>query len=141
MAVQTNGRPISRDDLEDAFSKVLGEGEATAESAQRPVLVVAAAVAIGVVALAYLAGRRRGRKRATVIELRRILTMDRLLWRLVRTSLRRGVGGEHWSWFALSLAAFVLRRALQPDRRRVITVPVRPGERYLVTTSDPRRRS
>ena len=72
MAVQTNGRPISRDDLEDAFSKVLGEGEATAESAQRPVLVVAAAVAIGVVALAYLAGRRRGRKRATVIELRRI---------------------------------------------------------------------
>lgn len=72
MAVQTNGRRISRDDLEAAFTKVLGDGEATAEAAERPVLVVAAAVVIGVVALAYLAGRRRGRKRSTVIELRRI---------------------------------------------------------------------
>jgi len=72
MAVQTNGRRISRDDLEAAFNRVLGEGESTAESAERPVLVVAAAVVVGVVALAYLAGKRRGRKRSTIIELRRI---------------------------------------------------------------------
>lgn len=72
MAVQTNGRRISRDDLEAAFTKVLGDGEATAESVGPPVLVIAAAAAIGVVALAYLAGRRRGRRRSTVIELRRI---------------------------------------------------------------------
>lgn len=50
------------------------------------------------------------------------------------------MAGEHWSWFALALAAFALRRARQPMRTRVVTLPVRPGERYLVTTSDPRRR-
>lgn len=72
MTVQTNGRRISRDDLEAAFSRVVGEGEETARSAAPPALVLAAAAALGVVALAYLAGRRRGRRRSTVIELRRI---------------------------------------------------------------------
>lgn len=72
MTVQTNGRRISRDDLEAAFARVVGEGEATARSAAPPVLVAAAAAVLGVVAVAYLAGRRRGRRRSTVIELRRI---------------------------------------------------------------------
>jgi hypothetical protein len=72
MAVQTNGRRITRDDLEAAFAKVAGEGEATARAAAPPALVAAAAVAIGVVALAYLAGRRRGRRRSAVLEVRRL---------------------------------------------------------------------
>lgn len=66
--------------------------------------------------------------------------MQRLLWRLVRLALRRGMGGDHWSWFALSLVAFVLRRALQPNRDPVITLTVRPDEQYMVTALDPRRR-
>ena len=72
MAVRTNGRRITRDDLEAAFTRVVGEGEATAKAAAPPALVVAGAVALGVVALAYLAGRRRGRRRAPVLEVRRI---------------------------------------------------------------------
>jgi hypothetical protein len=72
MTMQTNGRRISRDDLEEAFTKVLGEGGTAARSAGPPALVLAAAVVVGVVALAYLSGRRRGRRRSTVIELRRI---------------------------------------------------------------------
>lgn len=72
MAVQTNGRRITRDDLEAAFAKVAGEGEAAVRASAPPSLVAAAAVAIGVVALAYLAGRRRGRRRSAVLEVRRL---------------------------------------------------------------------
>ena len=50
-------RRITRDDLEAAFSEVVGEGEATARDAVPPVLLIAGAVALGVVAIAYLAGR------------------------------------------------------------------------------------
>lgn len=66
--------------------------------------------------------------------------MDGLLRRVARAGLRRGLAGEHWSWLALAVAAFVLRRARQPDRVRVVSLPVQPGERYLVTASEPRRR-
>lgn len=50
------------------------------------------------------------------------------------------MGGDHWSWFALSVVTFILRRALQPTRDPVITLPMRPGDEYMVTASDPRRR-
>jgi hypothetical protein len=72
MAVTTNGRRITRDDLEAAFSQVIGEGEAQAEAAVPSALVVAGAIALGVVALAYLAGKRRGRRRNAVLQVRRI---------------------------------------------------------------------
>lgn len=68
----SNGRRITRDDLEAAFSRVIGEGEATAQAAAPTALVVAGAVALGVIALAYLAGRRRGRRRSAVLEIRRV---------------------------------------------------------------------
>ena len=70
MAVRTD-RKITRDDLEAAFSEVVGEGEATARDAVPPVLLIAGAIALGVVAVAYLAGRRRGRRRSTFLEIRR----------------------------------------------------------------------
>jgi len=72
MAVGTNGRKITRDDLEAAFSQVIGEGEATAEAAVPQVLLVAGTVALAVVTLAYLAGKRRGRRRSAVVEIRRV---------------------------------------------------------------------
>jgi len=72
MAVGTDRRRITRDDLEAAFAQVVGEGEATARAAAPQALVVAAAVALGVVTLAYLAGRRRGRRRSAVLEVRRV---------------------------------------------------------------------
>lgn len=67
MAVGTNGRRITRDDLQAAYTQVLGEGEATASAAMPTALVVAGAVALTVVAFAYLAGRRKGRKAASII--------------------------------------------------------------------------
>jgi hypothetical protein len=72
MAVGTNGRRITRDDLEAAFSRVLGEGEDTARQAAPQALVIAGAVALGVLTIAYLAGRRRGRRRSAILEIRRV---------------------------------------------------------------------
>ena len=72
MSMRTNGRPITRDDLETAFQKVVGEGEKAADSAAPTALVVAGAAALCLVALAYLAGKRRGRRKSSVVEIRRL---------------------------------------------------------------------
>lgn len=72
MSVQTNGRRITRADLEAAFQKVVGEGEKTAEKAAPKALVIAGAAALAVVTLAYLAGKRRGRRKSSVVEIRRL---------------------------------------------------------------------
>jgi hypothetical protein len=72
MAIGTNGRRITRDDLEAAFTRVVGEGEATARATMPQSVVVAGAVALAVVTLAYLAGKRRGRRKSAVVEIRRL---------------------------------------------------------------------
>ncbi|MGH8981262.1 MAG: hypothetical protein ACRDWE_09620 [Acidimicrobiales bacterium] len=72
MSVHTNGRPITRADLEAAFQRVVGEGEKTAEAAVPAALVVAGAVAVAFAALVYFAGKHRGQKRSSVIEIRRL---------------------------------------------------------------------
>jgi hypothetical protein len=72
MATRTNGRRITRDDLEEAFTRLAGEGETAVKAAAPQAAVVAGAVALVVVVLAYLAGRRRGRHRSAVVEIRRI---------------------------------------------------------------------
>jgi len=69
--VTKTDRKITREDLEAAFSRVVGEGEATARDAVPPVLLMAGAVVLGLVALSYFAGRRRGRRRSTFLEIRR----------------------------------------------------------------------
>ena len=68
----SNGRLITRDDLQAAYAQVMGEGEATVRAAAPRGLAVAGAFAIVVIALAFLAGRRRGRARSAVVEIRRL---------------------------------------------------------------------
>jgi hypothetical protein len=72
MSVRTDGRPITRADIEAAFQRVVGEGEKAVESTMPVALVVAGAAALVVVALVYLAGKRRGRRKSSVIEIRRL---------------------------------------------------------------------
>jgi hypothetical protein len=72
MSVQTNGRRITRDDLEAAFGKVVGDGRTAARTAMPQAVVVAGAVALVVVTLAFAAGKRRGRRKSSVIEIRRL---------------------------------------------------------------------
>jgi hypothetical protein len=68
----TKGRLITREDLQAAYSQVMGEGEATARAAAPRGLAVAAVVVLGVVTLSFLAGRRRGRSRSAIVEIRRL---------------------------------------------------------------------
>lgn len=68
----TNGSRITREDLESAFSKVVGDGQATAKAAVPQALVVAGAVALGVITLVFLAGKRRGRRQSAILEVRRV---------------------------------------------------------------------
>lgn len=66
----TNGHRLTRSDVERAFSKALGEGERTAKAAVPQIAVLAGAVALAALTAAYLAGRRRGRRRTARIEIR-----------------------------------------------------------------------
>lgn len=72
MAVETNGRKVTRDDLQQAFSRFLGDGETAARAKVPQAAVVGAAVVVSLVALAFVAGRRRGRRRSAVVVVRRL---------------------------------------------------------------------
>lgn len=72
MPVETNGRKISRDDLQAAFAKAIGDGEDSVRASLPPVLLVAGAVVVGLVAVAYLFGRRGGRNDSAIVEIRRL---------------------------------------------------------------------
>ena len=62
---------ITRDDLEAELRAVVGDLEGPV-AGRRPTLVAIAAVTVGVVvAVAYMVGRRAGRLRSTVVEVRR----------------------------------------------------------------------
>ncbi len=68
----TKGRLITREDLQAAYSQVMGEGEATARAAAPRGLAVAGAIVLAVVTVSFLAGRRRGRSRSAIVEIRRL---------------------------------------------------------------------
>lgn len=72
MSMRTNGRPITRTDLEAAFQRVVGEGQKTVTAAMPTALLAGGAGTLLVVALAYLFGKRRGKKKSSVIEIRRL---------------------------------------------------------------------
>lgn len=72
MSMRTSGRPITRADLEAAFQRVVGEGEKTVESAVPAILAFAGAAALLTVALAYMFGKRRGKQKSSVVEIRRL---------------------------------------------------------------------
>lgn len=69
---RTSGRRITRDDLQAAYSQLLGEGETTVRAAAPQGMAVVGAVGLAIVTLAFLAGRRRGRSRSAVVEIRRL---------------------------------------------------------------------
>ncbi len=72
MTAASAARPITRDHLESKLRELEGGVSDRKEQAASTALAVGAAVVVGVVAIAFLMGRRRGRKRTTVVEVRRI---------------------------------------------------------------------
>jgi hypothetical protein len=70
--VNAQPQPIRRDDLEAKMRELQGEVTDTREQATTTLLTVGAVVVVGVIAVAFLLGRRKGRKRTTVVEVRRL---------------------------------------------------------------------
>lgn len=66
------GAAVSRDDIEGKLREIRGEAGEVAESNRNPALLAAVATAVVIVAAAYFLGRRKGKKRTTVVEVRRI---------------------------------------------------------------------
>ena len=67
----TQGR-ITRADIEGKLRDMRGEVQETAEAAKAPILAIAAGVAAVIVIGAFLLGKRRGRRKSTVVEIRRV---------------------------------------------------------------------
>jgi hypothetical protein len=69
-----NAQPehIRRSDIEAKMRELQGEVTETREAATNTLLTVGAVVVVGVIAVAFLLGRRKGQRRTTVVEVRRI---------------------------------------------------------------------
>ena len=68
----TANRRITRDDIESKLREIRGEAEEVGSASKGYVLAAGAVALAAVVAGAYLFGRRRGKKRSTVVEIRRV---------------------------------------------------------------------
>lgn len=63
---------ISRDDIETKLRQLKGDAEDVVGSQKQNGLIIAAVGGVVLVALAYLLGRRKGRKRSAFVEIRRL---------------------------------------------------------------------
>ncbi len=68
----TDARPITRDDIEAKFRELTGEVTDEVESTRSQVVTVGLALGVALVAVVFLIGRRNGRRRSAVVEVRRI---------------------------------------------------------------------
>ncbi|HWI03549.1 MAG TPA: hypothetical protein VNT52_06910 [Acidimicrobiales bacterium] len=68
---KTNGK-ITRADIESKLHEMQGEVQESAEAAKTPIMAIAGGVAVAVIIVAFLLGKRRGRRRSTVVEIRRV---------------------------------------------------------------------
>jgi hypothetical protein len=72
VATKEPSNKITRDDIEAKLRELQGEVDDGVESARGVGVIAAVAVGVAVVVTAYWLGRRRGKKRQTVLEIRRI---------------------------------------------------------------------
>ena len=63
---------VSRDDIEAKFREIKGEVDTTTKTAKPIALIAGVVLVVGAVGAAYLFGRRKERKRRTVVEIRRV---------------------------------------------------------------------
>jgi hypothetical protein len=67
-----DSRPITRADIEAKLRQIQGGAEAGKDAARGGGLMAVVAAAALAIVIAYLIGRRRGRKRRTFVEIRRV---------------------------------------------------------------------
>jgi CHASE3 domain sensor protein len=71
-AVATRQGKITRDDIESKLRELRGEVDERVEATKTPAIAVAVGVVVVTVLAAYWMGRRRGKKRQMVLEIRRL---------------------------------------------------------------------
>lgn len=64
--------PVTRADIEAKLREIRGEVETTATAAKPYAGAAAVAVAVLVIGLTYALGRRKGKKRTTLVEIRQV---------------------------------------------------------------------
>ena len=73
MAVRTAPTArVTRDDLEAKFRELEGGARDQAESAKTTIVTAGLVAAVIVLLLAFLLGRRAGKQRSTIVEIRRV---------------------------------------------------------------------
>jgi hypothetical protein len=65
-------RPITRDDIEAKLRSLKGEVDERADSAKSSAVPIAIGAAVLLLLLAFLLGKRVGRRKSTVVEIRRV---------------------------------------------------------------------
>jgi hypothetical protein len=65
-------RPISRGDIEAKLREIQGEATTTGENVRTYAMVGGAVVAVAVVGAVFWLGKRRGRRKTTIVEVRRV---------------------------------------------------------------------
>lgn len=63
---------IERSDIEAKLRQLQGEVETAGEAAKGPAMIVAGVVAVVVLGMVFLLGKRRGRRQTTTVEIRRV---------------------------------------------------------------------
>jgi hypothetical protein len=72
MPVPGPEKPVTRADIEAKLAEIRGVADDTAEVAEGAAKTGLVVAGVGVVVIAFLLGRRRGRKKSTIVEVRRI---------------------------------------------------------------------
>ena len=70
-ATETNGH-ITRGDIEAKLRQISGEVSEVGTASKSYVLIAGAVAGVAVIAGAFLLGRRKGKRRTTVVEVRRL---------------------------------------------------------------------
>jgi hypothetical protein len=68
----TTDRKVTRADIEAKLNQIQGGAAAEAEARQTSLVAVGVVAVVVALLLAYFLGRRRGKKRRTVVEIKRI---------------------------------------------------------------------
>jgi MYXO-CTERM domain-containing protein len=69
---KSGDKPVTRADIEAKLAEIRGVADQTAEAAEGAAKTGLVVGGVAVVVLAFLLGRRRGRKKSTIVEVRRI---------------------------------------------------------------------
>jgi hypothetical protein len=63
---------VSRSDIEAKLREIQGEVDDTATAAKPAIAAIAAVAVVAILATGYFLGRRKGKKKTTVVEIRRV---------------------------------------------------------------------